>query len=475
MHKKLSAISTAIVIGTLLSGCVMGPDYKRPEVTPPTQFHAQITPAEASSFADQPWWNVFNDPALQKLVNEALANNYDLQVAAARIEQARELVGVAHSQALPQVGYDAHGGIAKKPADDQDQVGSGSYWSGVGILNATWELDLWGRIKRATEAARANMYQQEEIRRGIMLSLVSDVATGYFRLLQLDRELAIAQESQATFGKTHELFSLRFQAGRDSQLPVERAKSSLDESTAHVSDLKRQIAQQENALSILTGGYPHNIPRGLPLTAQRMPPQTPTGLTTDLLRRRPDIRAAEQGMIRANAQIGEAVANFYPKIGLSTLLGIIGLAGAGPLNGVSSFWRGGGNLTGPIFTGGRLESIYRERKAYWDETVAQYRQTVLVAFRETSDALVAQQTLAEQRAALETRVAADRHSIELATERYHAGRASYFEIIEAQQQLFPAEAQLAQVQQAQLAAVVNLYKSLGGGWQLSDEQWHKAS
>src|SRR5438309_3415307 len=156
-----------------------------------------------------------------------------------------------------------------------------------------------------------------------------------------------------------------------------------------------------------------------------MPPQTPTGLTTDLLRRRTDIRAAEQGMIRANAQIGEAVANFYPKIGLSTLLGIIGLASAGPLNGVSSFWRGGANLTGPIFTGGRLESIYRERRAYWDETVAQYRQTVLVAFRETSDALVAQQTLAEQRAALETRVAADRHSIELATERYHAGRASY--------------------------------------------------
>ena len=449
----------------------MGPNYQRPQIAQPGDFRFQINQSDASSFADLAWWDVFKDPALQALIGDALKNNTDLQVAAARIEQARELVGVARSQALPQVNYDAHGGIQKKPGDDQD-IG-GSYSSAVGLLNAAWEFDIWGRIRRATEAARANMYQQEEIRRGIMLTLVSDVASGYFRLLQLDRELAIATESQSTFAKTHELFSLRFQAGRDSRLPVERAKASLDESTAQVADLKRQISQQENALSVLTGGYPGPIPRGMGLTAQAMPPQTPVGLTTDLLRRRPDLRAAEQAMISANAQIGEAIANFYPRIGLSALAGLIGIAGAGPLDGTSGFWRGGLNLAGPIFTGGRLESEYRNRQAYWDETVANYRQTILTAFRETSDALVAEQRLAEQRAALETKVAASRQSIDLALQRYHGGRASYFEVIEAQQQLFPAEDQLAKVQQAQLVAVVSLYKALGGGWNLTDDQFQR--
>lgn len=471
LKTMLVRTTAAALLCASSSACVMGPNYQRPQIAQPNDIRFQINQSDATSFADLAWWDVFKDPALQALINNALANNTDLQVAASRIEQARQLVGVAKSEALPQVGYDAHGAIAKKPADDQDLVGT--YSSAFGILNAAWELDIWGRIRRATEAARANMYAEEEVRRGIMLTLVSDTASGYFRLLQLDRELAIAQESQGTFAKTHELFSLRFEAGRDSRLPVERAKASLDESTAQVADLKRQIAQQENALSVLTGAYPGPIPRGMALTAQELPPQTPVGLTTDLLRRRPDIRAAEQNMISANAQIGEAIANFYPRIGLSALAGLIGIGGAGALDGHSGFWRGGLNIAGPIFTGGRLESEYRNRKAYWDETVAQYRQTILTAFRETSDALVAEQRLAEQRAALETKVAASRQSIDLALERYHGGRASYFEVIEAQQQLFPAEDQLARVQQAQLVAVVNLYKALGGGWNLTDDQFQR--
>lgn len=469
--KPVTSAVAAALICTNMSACVMGPNYQRPQVAQPNDIRFQIKQSDASSFADLAWWDVFNDRELQGLVTNALANNEDLQVATARIEEARQLVGVAKSQAMPQIGYDVHGAAAKKPADDQDLVGS--YWSGVGLLNAARELDVWGRIKRATEAARADMFQQEEVRRGIMLTLVSDVASGYFRLLELDRELAIAEESQATFAKTHELFSLRFEAGRDSRLPVERAKASLDESTAQVADLKRQIGQQENALSVLTGAFPGPIQRGTILTAQQMPPRTPVGLTTDLLRRRPDIRAAEQAMISANAQIGEAIANFYPRIGLSALAGLVGLAGAGSLDGHSGFWRGGLNIAGPIFTGGRLQSEYRNRKAYWDETVAQYRQTILVAFRETSDALIAQQKLADERAALETKVAASRRSIDLALERYHGGRATYFEVIEAQQQLFPAEDQLAKVQQAQLVAVVNLYKALGGGWNLTDDQFKR--
>ncbi|MBO9518509.1 MAG: efflux transporter outer membrane subunit [Porphyrobacter sp.] len=469
--RKLPHLTTAL-LPLALAGCVMGPDYERPEVAQPGEFRSQIAQADANSFADLAWWQVFDDPALQGLINETLKNNNDLASAVARIEQARAIVGVAKSEGLPQIGYEGFAGGEKTFVPTPEEIGTAEFASIGGVINAAWEFDIWGRIARQTEAARANLYAQEEVRRGIMLTLVSDVASGYFRLLQLDRELAIAQESQSVFGKTHDLFSQRFDAGRDSRLPVERSRASLESSGARIADLKREIAQQENALSVLAGGYPHAIERGRPLTAQQLP-QTPVGLATDLIRRRPDIRKAEQDMIRANAQIGAAVADFYPKIGLSTLAGVIGVDGNGGLDGTFGLWSAGIGLAGPLFTGGRLESVYNERKAFWDEMVAQYRQTILVAFRETSDALVAQQTLVDRRTALEAQVAAMRQSVDLADVRYHAGRASYFEVIEAQQQLFPAEAELARVQQAQLVAVVNLYKALGGGWKLTDEQWNQ--
>ena len=469
--------STSLIAGALpllLAGCVVGPDYQRPEVAHPDQFRAQISPSDASSFADLPWWEVFNDKALRDLIAETLANNYDLQVAAARIEQARALVGVVRSEALPQVGYSGFAGGEKTLTPVPDRIDTTRFGSIGGALNAAWEFDIWGRIKRQTEAAEANLFAQEEVRRGIMLALVSEVATGYLRLLQLDRELAIASESEQAYGKTHTLFSRRYEAGRDNNLPVERAGAALSASTATIADLKREIGQQEHALSVLAGGYPRAIERGIPLTDQVMP-QTPVGLTTDLLRRRPDIRQAEQVMIQANAQVGAAIAAQYPKIGLSTLLGFIGVDGNGDLDGTFSLWRAGATLTGPIFTGGRLESAYRERQAFWDESVAQYKKTILVAFRETSDALIAQDTLAARRAALEKQVLALRESVRLGEIRYRAGRASYFEVLEAQQQLFPAEDELARVQQAQLVAVVNLYKALGGGWKLTDEQWRQPS
>ncbi len=473
--RSKSRIAARLLAGLaplLAAGCVVGPDYKKPEIAHPDQFRSAppISAAEAASFADLPWWDVFQDPALENLIQTGLTNNPDIAIAASRIEQARALVGVARSEKMPQVGYQAGAGGERTVTPEEDDIGSVSFGSVTGALNASWELDIWGRVKRLTDSARARLFAQEEIRRGVMLTLVSDIANGYFRLIELDRELAISQESEGVFQKMHELFALRHEAGRDSRLPAERARALWDSSRATSADLRREIAQQENAIAILTGGYPSPIQRGLPLTAQAFP-ATPVGLTTDLIRRRPDIRQAEQVMVGANAEIGVAVANFYPRIGLSTLLGLIGINAEGGLDGTFSFWRGLGGLAGPIFTGGRLESIYEERKAFWDEAVASYRKTVLTAFRETSDALAAQENLAARRLALEGQIQALRRAVDLATERYRGGRASYFEVLEAQQQLYPAEAELARTQEAQLVAVVNLYKALGGGWQLKDEQW----
>lgn len=463
----------AAAASMLAAGCTMGPDYKKPDIkTPPAQFRSQLSPTEASSFADLPWWSAFQDPQLQRLINEAVANNYDVQIAASRIEQARAELGVVRSEAYPQLDYQAGGGGQRTIVQGLQGVGAVDVGFLNGVLNAAWELDVWGRIRRATESARAGLFAQEEIRRGVMLTLVTDVASGYFRLLTLDRQLAIAEESSRTYKRTFDLFDLRFQAGKDSNLPVQRAEAIYNASVARTADLKRQIAQQENALSILLGSYPRTIPRGR-LADQKLPP-TPLGSTSDILQRRPDIRAAEQNMISANADIGVAVANFFPRIGLSAIAGGQGIRFSGE-NEWFGLWSAGLSLTGPIFNGGRLQAIYNGRKAFWDETVAQYRKTVLVAFQETSNALIAQQTLATQRDALEAQVGNLRSSSDLALTRYDGGRSSYFEVLEAQQQLYPVEGELAQAEGDQLLATVALYKALGGGWKLTPEQWRQAS
>lgn len=466
---RISA-TLALAAGVLATvGCkTVGPDYVRPEVSvPPAYRDAPVATETAASLADLPWWAVFDDPTLQGLISQSLTNNPNLQVAVARIAQARALVGVSASQGKPQLGYrgDVGAQSAYSPSDNDTQ----DYSSIGGALDFSWEFDLWGRIKRSNEAAEASLLQQEEIRRGVLLSLTSDVAEGYFRLLELDREIAIAQESTRTYGATFDLFNQRFEAGRDSRLPVERTQANRDASEARIEEIRRRIAVQENALSVLMGVAPGPIPRGRALAAQTLP-AAPLGATTELLQRRPDIRAAEQGMKRANAEIGVAVANKFPRLGLSALAGLIGanVSGDSGTFGIGSVGLG---LAGPIFTGGRLEEVYNNRKAYWDETVAQYRQTALVAMGETADALAAQTTLAARRAALERQVASLRRSIDLAQTRYDTGRAGYFEVLEAQQQLFPAEDALAQTQRDQLIAVVNLYKALGGGWNLTDDQW----
>ena len=450
----------------------VGPDYKRPDAAPVEEFRSQIGPAENASLADLPWWGVFKDPQLQQLLAEALARNYDLKLAVARVDQARSLVWVAASPFYPQAGYQVFAGRERIFLPNEKANGNLTFNAFGALLNATWEIDIWGRIRRSTEAARANLFAQEDVRRGVMLTLVSDVATGYFRLLELDRELAIAQDSSKTYKETLDLFTQRFQFGRDSKLPVERAQAAYDFSIANTASLKRAIVQQENALSILLGAYPRDIERGAVLTEQSMP-AVPVGLTTDLLQRRPDIIQAEQTMIGANAEIGVAVANFFPRIGITALYGGQSTNIGDVFESSFSIWNIAGGFAGPLFQGGRLIESYYAQQAFWNGTIAQYKQTILVAFQEVSDSLIAQQTLVDQRAALTHQVGALRESVDLSLLRYRAGRASYFEVLEAEQLLFPAEDAVAQTQRDQLLALVNLYKALGGGWNLSDVEWNR--
>lgn len=479
-------LAFAILCATMLAGCSMteeptgfwgklwglevGPNYKRPRVTIVSEFRSQIGPSEGPSLADLPWWRVFNDGALQGLIAEALAHNYDLKVAASRVQQSRAFVGVVASQLYPQIGYQGFADREKSFVPFEQAGGNITFNNFAGLFGAVWELDVWGRIRRSTEAARANLFAQEDVRRGVMLTLVSDIAAGYFRLLELDRELTIAHESSRTYKETLDLFTRRFEFGKDSKLPVVRAQANYDASTANIASLKRAIVQQENALSVLLGTYPEAIQRGSSLTEQSTP-ETPLGLTSDVMRRRPDIMQAEHTMIGANAQVGVAVANFFPRIGLSSLYGGQSQHIGDLVEGSFSIWNIAANVTGPIFQGGQILETYYAQRAFWDVTIAQYKQTILVAFREVSDDLVAQRTLVAQRADLEKQVASLREAVDLALLRYNAGRASYFEVLEAEQLLFPAEDALAQTQRDQLLAVVGLYKALGGGWNLSDAQW----
>src|SRR5579862_983832 len=469
--RLISRTSPALlVMAVTIAGCAVGPEYRRPEVTPPKEFRSQVAPAEAGSLADLPWWQVFNDQALQGLITQALAGNYDLKVAVARVEQARAQVAVVRADFWPQVGYQANAAREKSFIPLPQLQGNVTYNSFQAAVNAAWELDVWGRIRRSSEAATAGLFAQEDVRRGVMLTLVSDIAANYFLLIELDRQLAIARESATVFKQTLDLFTQRFEAGRDSKLGVARAQAAYDSSSAAIAALNRAITQQENAICVLLGSYPRAIERGAQLDQQTMP-ATPDGMTSDLLQRRPDIMQAEQVMIGANAEIGVAVANYFPRIGLSALYGGQGVNVSDLFKSDFSIWSIAAGLTGPIFQGGRLRANVQAQQAFWDESIAQYKKTVTVAFRETSDALIAQQTLVAERTAQEGQVKANREAVDLAMQRYTGGRASYFEVLDAEQALFPSENALAQTQRDQLIAVVSLYKALGGGWNVSDADW----
>jgi outer membrane protein, multidrug efflux system len=453
----------------LSAACAVGPDYVPTEVTPPPAFRSQVTPTDAASIADLPWWAVFDDPVLQQLVLESLNANYDLATAVYRVEQAKAQVGVAQAPFYPQVVYQGSAGRQRQPP--LLNLPAGTFDLFYGAFSFAWELDVWGRIRRSNEAAQQQLLATEDVRRGVLLSLVTDVATSYLTLLELDRELEITQENVKSFQDSFDLFSRRFKGGVGNRLQVSRADAALAQTEAQIPNIQHQITAQENALSLLLGRPPGPIARGVPFSARASAPPTPPGLPSALLERRPDVLAAESTVASSNALVGVAVANFFPQIGLTGVYGAQSMQLHDLVKSNFSLWNYAGNVAGPLFQGFELLEKYRGQKADWEQTKAQYKQTVINAFAEVSTALDAQSQLDAARQLQARSVDDYLESVKLARLRFDQGLANYYEVLEAQQQLFPAQLALARFQLDQLLTVVTLYRALGGGWKLSDEQW----
>jgi len=455
--------------GMVLAGCAVGPNYRRPAIDAPAAIRGQVEAAEADSLADLPWWDVFDDPVLRSLVSEAIHANHDLAAAAARVEQARQFVGVARADLLPQIGYQGaaeRGRFFVAPGRPNDE---GNVF--LGAFNLAWEIDIWGRIRRATESARAQYLGSEEFRRGVLLTLVSDVAQAYFELLDLDRELEVSKLTTQTFQETVDLFARRYEGGVGTLLEVARGKGALAQAAATIPIFESRIVAKENQLSILLGRNPGPIARGKPLGDQTVPPTIPVGLPAQLLERRPDIRQAEEAVVAANADVGVAVGNFLPRLGLTALYGGQSSEIENLVKHTGNVWAIAGSLAGPLFQGGRLLASYRATKAGWEQTVQQYLQTALNAFAEVSSTLVAHRNLKDVRAELQQQVDALQQAVDLSLERYNEGISTYYEVLEAQQQLFPAQLTLAQATRDQLTSLVQLYRALGGGWDLTVPEW----
>src|ERR1051325_10686456 len=469
---RIAPAFAALTAMLALSACALGPNYKRPEVASPPVFRGEEGAAQQASIADLPWWEVFNDPALASLIKDALANNYDLLVAVQRIEQARAVAVQVRSEFFPQLGYEGDTGRGKNefvgtvsPNSAQER---GAF---AGVATVAWEADVWGRLRRENEAARAQYLATEEARRGVMLSLVSDVAQAYFELLDLDLQLQIAKDTTDSFSQTLKLFTQRLEGGVASKLDTSRAAAALATAAASIPELERQIALKENQIIVLLGNNPSPIPHTAKLLEQLVPPDIPVGLPSALLERRPDILTAEQQLRFANAQVGIATANFFPRIGLTSLFG----RASSPLSSLSSgnatVWSIAGNVAGPIYQGGALRAQKRQSVAFWEQTKLQYEQTAQVAFQDVSNALVSRQKFEATRDEQAQAVQAYQESVRVSFQRYVAGKASYFEVLDSQLQLYPAENALAFTELNRRTVIVQLYKALGGGWNLKDPDW----
>jgi outer membrane protein, multidrug efflux system len=460
-HALAAAISLA-----MLGGCAVGPDYKRPALDTPSAYRFG-SGVDTNSVGDLPWWEVFKDPFLQDLIHVALTNNYDLRQAVARVEQARQQVTVARAPLFPQIGYGGDVGRGKNALFNMAAAQNGATASSVQLnLNAVWEIDFWGRIRRLTEAARAQYLATDEARRGVTISLVSDVATAYFNLLDLDQELLIQRAATNAYAGSYRIFNDRRINGVASKLETDRALAAMANAAAAIPQLELSIATTENQINLLLGRNPGPCRRGTLANLPPFPATVPAGLPSILLQRRPDILAAEQSLMAANANVGASFADFFPRIGLTTFLGKVSPELSAFSSGSANAWNVGATLTGPLFQGGQLRAQYRTAKAKFDEAKAAYEQTVLTAFREVSDALITRQKYAEAGLFDAQAVAALTSSVDLATERYLNGKSSYYEVLQAQQELYPTQRTQVQTQVSELLSVVQLYKALGGGWQM---------
>jgi outer membrane protein, multidrug efflux system len=456
-----------LLVLLLTVGCAVGPNYKRPDVHAPDAYRG-VMPQEAAqpvaeSLGDQKWWEVFQDEELQKLIRTALQQNYDVQIAAARILQAQAQLGITRADQLPSITAAASAIDQRSPQSKVIPAFNSS--ANQVSLSLAWELDFWGKYRRSTEAARANLLASEWARQEVISTLVANVASAYFQLRELDLELEISKGTLVSRKDSLKLTQLLADHGATSLLDVRQAEQLVFTAAEQVPDLERRIEQQENFISSLLGNNPGAVARGRKLTEQPHAPEVPAGLTSALLERRPDIRQAEQQLIAFNARIGVAKAAYFPQINLTADAGYQSSALTSLFQGPLGLWSFGGALTQPIFEGGRLRNNVRLTEAQKKEAVLVYQQTIQQAFREVSDSLVAYRKNQEFRAQQELLTSSAQDAAHLSDVRYQGGATSYLEVLTNQTNYFSAELNLAQARLNELLALVGLYKALGGGWQ----------
>ncbi len=444
----------------MFTGCAISPDYQRPTIQTPTNW--TISYEAAAGMIDSAWWKQFNDPVLDQLIATALTDNFDLMAATARIDQYLGQWRTTRSEAFPQLG--ASSGISRQQAT-KTGLSPGAYPYNLyqGALNVTWEIDLWDRIRRATEASRAELMASEATRRTILLTLVSNIASNYIVLRGLDRQLEIARETEQAYADSLRIFNLRHKYGTVSQVEVSQVESEYEDARQLIPTLERQISQQEHLISVLLGQNPKAVLRGKTID-QLTIPGIPAELPSQLLEQRPDIIAAEQALIAANARIGVARALYFPSISLTGALGIATIHSSDLFDGNSGTWSIGGDMLAPIFTFGNIEGQVMTAEAVQRETLYRYRQSIITAFSEVEDALVATTKGRESQEAKGRRVSALETYARLAKDQYNAGTTSYLQVLDANRSLFSSQLDYVQTQTTVITSLINVYRSMGGGW-----------
>lgn len=449
-----------------LASCAVGPDYARPDAHNPAMF--RMAHAGGESIANLPWWELLRDEQLQRLIRIALNENKDLKQAAASVEEFQARLFVARTDFVPQFSTELNAPALGRLGGFRTP-GFPSSFSYFGVGNLNWEIDVWGRIRRSTEAALADLLAREENRRAVILQLVSGVAEAYFDLLQFDMQLDIAKRTLRSWEESVAIARARLRRGVSSRLDADQFEAERANAAARVAELERRMVQKENELSVLLGQNPSRIPRGQVLTEQIFPPQVPPGLPSELLQRRPDILQADQELAAATARIGIAQAERFPKFSITGMLGVASPELTSLVTTASKFGQAGVGLTGPLFNAQILGFQKEAVEAQARQVLARYEKTLLVAFKEVEDALVAAQTAGRQRDAQAEQVAALQSALRLATLRYQGGITGYLDVLIARRNLFDAELALADTHRLHLVSIVQLYKALGGGWQANPE------